>query len=231
MNENELENHEIEFEPNEATLKSIEELESGSFDDDVPQEQGVDFELSDDARKAMIYLASNAVVDRSENKEIFSEILQYRERIGYFMHAFNASMIIDEKLGLIYLDVKEDEVPSLFTRRTLSVYDTLLLLQLRKYHLERTNAGERLVVISLDKLESMMLPFAAITNRESQGKKTLSGRIEKMLKPYKLLRNIRNSEERFEIRPLICHIVNAEFLNAMLQEYEALLVSDKQNLP
>src|SRR5699024_9168004 len=104
--------------------------------------------------------------------------------------------------------------------RTLSVLDTLLLLILRKHYQERQAAGERKVMIDIDRVETQLTPFTELVNHASKDRKKIVSNL-KTLVERKLLLNVR-SGERYEISPLIRYVVNAEFLEAMLSQYHEL---------
>lgn len=199
------------------------------------------------AKKALVYLMRQGVVLQSQKPQVFANILQYEEMIMRHLSEVYLSLIIDERQGILFIarsDYQEtqdeqsdfdnetrdeDDISSLINRKTISVYDSLLLLILRKYYQERENSGEQQIIIDIDKLEDLLSPFLPLTNYEGKGKKQLLGRINSLLKPHKIVQNIRNSDERFEITPMIRYVVNANFLHAMLQEYEQLLQKNQEN--
>lgn len=70
-------------------------------------------------------------------------------------------------------ELGDEDITWMIQKRTLTVYDTLLLLNLRKYYQERQNLGETEIIIDIEKLESLMSPFLPLTDHGSKDKKTL----------------------------------------------------------
>lgn len=200
------------------------------------------------AKKTLVYLMRQGVILQSQKPQVFAKVLQYKEMIIQHLSQVYLSLIIDERQGVIFIaraDYQdnqdendeadnemsdEEDISSLINRKTISVYDSLLLLLLRKYYQERENAGEQQIIIDIEKLEGLLSPFLPLTNYESKGKKQLIGRINGLLKPHKIVQSIRNSDERFEITPMIRYVVNADFLQSMLTEYELLLQKSQSNI-
>lgn len=193
------------------------------------------------AKKTLVYLMRQGVILQSKKPKVFDNVLQYKEMITHHLSEVYLSLIIDERQGVLFItrsnhqevqdesndldDEMSDEeyVSSLFNCKTISVYDSLLLLILRKYYQERENSGEQQIIIDVEKLEGLFLPFAPLTNYETKERAKLINKLKNFAKSYKILQSIRNSDERFEITPMIRYVVNADFLNAMLTEYEVLL--------
>jgi hypothetical protein len=114
-----------------------------------------------------------------------------------------------------------DESATLIPKRTLSLFDTLILLVLRKHYQDRESAGEQKITIDIERLESYLTPFLPITDHASKDRKKLLVRVKEMVK-RKVLSTIRGEEDRYEITPIIRYVVNAGFLETMLAEYTAL---------
>ena len=139
-------------------------------------------------------------------------------------------MVLDERAGIAFVatlqkeedaeldDFADNEIVSLISTRTLSLYDTLLLLVLRKHYQDRETAGEQLVVIDRERVESYLTPFLPLTNSTKADWRKLGPALERMVKK-KILRKIRGSKDRYEITPVIRYFVSAEFLENMLGEY------------
>lgn len=115
-------------------------------------------------------------------------------------------------------DLELDESTTLIPRRTLSLYDTLILLVLRKHYQDRESAGEQKITIDIERIESYLTPFLPITDHASLDRKKLLARV-KALVSKKVLATIRGVEERYEITPIIRYVVSASFLESMLDEY------------
>ncbi|MFU7548289.1 DUF4194 domain-containing protein, partial [Pseudomonas paraeruginosa] len=62
----------------------------------------------------------------------------------------------------------------MINKRTLSLYDTLLLLVLRKYYQERETAGEQKIIIDIERIEALMTPFLPLTYSSRSERRTLN---------------------------------------------------------
>ncbi len=148
----------------------------------------------------------------------------------YLLQLFiNSSLVLDQRAGVAFIagldesDVEEEEAVSLITRRTLSLYDTLLLLVLRKHYQERETVGEQRVIIDIERVEANLSPFLPLTNSTRSDRKKLDASLQKMVERH-ILSSVRGSDDRFEITPIIRYVVNAEFLESMLAEYKQLAI-------
>ncbi|WP_019674153.1 DUF4194 domain-containing protein [Psychrobacter lutiphocae] len=120
------------------------------------------------------------------------------------------------------IEADDDNTPSLITKRTLSLYDTLILLVLRKYYQEREASGEQKIIIDIERLSSLLTPFLPLTDHASKDQKKLVARLKELSRRH-LLTSVRGTDERYEITPLIRYVVNADFLESMLGEYMRLV--------
>jgi hypothetical protein len=143
-------------------------------------------------------------------------------------------LILDEKQGIAFIinveqpedepkDESQEDFPVLIRKRTLTLYDTLVLLILRQYYQERETAGEQKIIIDIDRIQSSLVPYIPLTNHDSKDRKKLNGALDKFSEK-KVLSNLRGEEGRYEITPIIRYVVNAEFLQNLLTEYQELAV-------
>ena len=116
------------------------------------------------------------------------------------------------------IDSTDDHTHSLISKRTLTLYDTLILLMLRKYYQERETSGEQKIIIDIERLSSLLTPFLPLTDHTSRDLKKLSARLKELSRRH-LLSSIRGTDDRYEITPLIRYVVSADFLESMLDEY------------
>ena len=208
-----------------------------------------DSDMPADARRALIYLSQQGVVLHSSKPQLFDNIVRHQASMRRHLSEIYCSLIIDEHSGVAFVaradfvaenheqlagldkfdndieqaELGDEDITSMIQKRTLTVYDTLLLLNLRKYYQERQNLGETEIIIDIEKLESLMSPFLPLTDHGSKDKKKLSGRLEFFAKNHKLVAIKRGNAERYKITPMIRYVVNASLLQAMLNEYKALL--------
>ena len=225
--------------------------ENGSFDaqSNAQSTAITDSDMPADARRALIYLSQQGVILHSAKPQLFDNIVRHQTSIRRHLSEIYCSLIIDEHSGVAFVaradfvaenheqltglddfdndaeqaELDGEDITSMIQKRTLTVYDTLLLLNLRKYYQERQNLGETQIIIDIEKLESLMSPFLPLTDHGSKDKKKLSARLEHFAKNHKLVTLKRGNAERYEITPMIRYVVNASLLQAMLNEYIALL--------
>lgn len=143
------------------------------------------------------------------------------ETSGSSQDSFDSASTSDPKdlLADELIDSTDDEhTHSLISKRTLTLYDTLILLMLRKYYQERETSGEQKIIIDIERLSSLLTPFLPLTDHTSRDLKKLSARLKELSRRH-LLSSIRGTDDRYEITPLIRYVVSADFLESMLDEY------------
>lgn len=182
-----------------------------------------------DARRALVSLLRHGVILAAQKFKLFNVICLYESDIRRHLSDMYLNLVLDKKAGICFVasvdeddDGHDDEDPvSLITRRPLSLYDTLLLLVLRKHYQERETSGEQKVVIDIERIEAQLNPFLPLTNNAKGDRRKLAASLKKMLEK-KVIALMRGSQDRFEITPLIRYVVNAQFLETMLAEYQRL---------
>lgn len=192
--------------------------------------------MPDEARHALVYLMRQGVVLAADKPHIFSAICRYQREIrGHLADVF-LYLMLDEKNSVAFValenqqldnenpftDADEDEenARSLITPRTLTVFDTLVLLALRKHYQERETAGEQKIMMDKDRLLANILPMMQAHEREKTDKAKLSGCLKRFTE-RKILRKMHNDDERFEITPLIRYIIDTNQLNDFIAAYQA----------
>ena len=189
-----------------------------------------------DAKRAMVSLLRQGVLLMSQKSKLFETICRYQDDVRRHLSDMYLNLVIDEKSGVAFVaslnqedlsdsetitaDTHEESI-SLITRRTLTLFDTLLLLVLRKYYQEREISGEQKVVIDVERIDSNMTPFLTLTNNSKSDRKKLDAALQRMI-AKRILSSVRGSDDRYEITPIIRYVVNAEFLENLLSEYHRL---------
>ncbi len=200
-------------------------------DSEEASEEGL---IPHEASRALVYLLRHGVVRSQDKQQIFQSLCKYEEIIATQLKILFLEMLLDKKNGFAMLKQKEgdnevddEEIGSgLIIRYTLSYYDSLVLLMLRKYFKDRENAGEQTVFIDPDQLETMLHPFLSASKSDRMDRKVLHGAL-KRLKDKKIITQPRGDRERYEILPTIRHVVNVDFLEVMLEEYAVLAEKGK----
>jgi hypothetical protein len=185
--------------------------------------------LPPEARRALIALLRHGVIMADGKRLLIEALCRYRAGIQEHLADINLRLLLDEKAGMAILlsqgnedgGDEDDESGSLISRRTLSLYDTLLLLVLRKHYQEREAAGEQRVIIDNERIETALRPFLPLTNSSRGDQRQLNGALNNM-KERRILAAVRGEDDRYEITPVIRYVVNAAFLEQMLTEYTKL---------
>lgn len=188
------------------------------------------FDLPAEARRALISLLRHGVILTTQKAKLFESLCRYQNAIRQHLSQIYLRLVLDDKAGVAFIvsldsemeaeenPLAEDEVVSLISRRTLSLYDTLLLLVLRKYYQDRETAGEQRIVIDIDRIESYLTPFLPLTNSTKSDRNKLFSALNN-LESRKIVTALRGSDDRFEITPVIRYVVGAEFLETLLAKY------------
>lgn len=182
-----------------------------------------------EARRALVLLLRQGVVMADSKRLAFEALCRHEGLIAEHLGNMFMRMLLDMKAGIAILlqqdaleqDEETDETSRLINKRTLSLYDTLLLLVLRKYYQERETAGEQKIIIDIERIEALMTPFLPLTYSSRSERRTLNGSLA-LLKDKRLISAVRGDDERFEITSVIRYVVNADFLERLLEEYERL---------
>jgi hypothetical protein len=204
-----------------VTLLSKDEADSETVPD---VENG---KMPPEARRALVSLLKYGVILASQKGKLFDSICRYQCAVRHHLADVYLKLVLDEKTGVAFVSQKDEsddgdlDAVSLITRRTLSLYDTLLLLVLRKHYQERESSGEQRIIIDIERIEANLTPFLPLTNSMKSDRRKLIAALNKMIEK-RLLTKVRGSNDRLEITPVIRYVVNAEFLEKMLEEYQGL---------
>jgi len=197
---------------------------------DLTSENPSNFEsgkMPPDAKRALVSLLKHGVILAAQKNNLFESVCRYQSAIKNHLADVYLKLVLDEKSGVVFVaqmdesEYEDQDAVSLMTRRTLSLYDTLLLLVLRKHYQERESAGEQRIMIDIERIEANLTPFLPLTNSMKSDQRKLSSALNRMKEKH-LLSNVRGSDDRFEITPIIRYIVNAEFLEKMMEAYKSL---------
>lgn len=212
------------------TVEDSQRDEDASLFDDTAADDSNEKTMPPEARRALVSLLRQGVILYARKAKLFESLCQHQAAVRRHLSEVYLKLVLDERAGVAFVagiqseedderDNWDDEEPvSLISKRTLSIYDTLLLLVLRKHYQDRETSGEQRIVIDTERIESHLTPFLPLTNSTKSDRKQLSTALQKMVKK-KILSPVRGSDDRFEITPVIRYVVNAEFLESMLNEY------------
>ncbi|MBN6710608.1 DUF4194 domain-containing protein [Haemophilus haemoglobinophilus] len=196
-----------------------------SNQENTPQEIASPFVMPEEARRVLVYLYKQIAILNSQTPHLFTALCRYEQPIRQHLAEVYLQLVLDEQFGVAFIKMAEADIDdetdlplSLMSKRQLSLYDTLILLVLRKHYREREDSGEKKIIIDIERLEAYLSPFVPLTDHASKDRKKLIAKV-KDLQKRKLLASVAGSEDRFEITPLLRYVVSAEMLDTMLQAY------------
>lgn len=208
--------------------------EDEQFDHNENQQSSqIEESIPEGARHALVTLLKHGVILAAQKKILFENVRIHQVLITARLNELYLKLVLDERAGIAYIEQQtqedqydeDDEIVQLISPRMLSLYDSYLLLILRKFYQERQALGEDTVMIDLERIELAMRPFLKLSQSQSIDQKKLSGAV-KQFQTRKLLINIRGEENRFEISPIIRYVVDVTTLENLLAQYQKLLSSD-----
>ncbi len=191
-------------------------------------------DMPHEARRVLVHLMRQGTLLASQNQKLFEQLCRHESGIRRHLSEVWLQLVLDPHAGVAFVATLNSEnaeatddidgledATQLITKRTLSLFDTLLLLVLRKHYQERETAGEQKIIIDIERLEACLTPFLPLTDHGSKDRKKLLVRVKEMVK-RKLLASVRGAEDRYEITPVIRYVVSAQFLETMVVEYTRL---------
>lgn len=240
-----------------AEEERLQNVESDALEDATPElaeesqsatgsETDEGAEMPHEARRVLVYLMRQGAIIATQKPKLYQSLGRYQTQVRRHLAEVYLRLVLDEKAGIAFVGRYEqedaattetdtetstegdDDFVSLISKRTLSLYDTLLLLVLRRHYQERESAGEQKVTVDVEKLESYLTPFLPLTNHAKADRKKLNAAIQRLISK-KLLSAIRGSDDRYEITPIIRYVVDAAFLESMLEDY--LRLAHEEQIP
>jgi len=190
----------------------------------------------------LVSLMRQGVVLAARKAKVFEALVRHEDAIRAHLAELYLQLVLDERAGVAFIQSRSSDVlegdddasvdadalaeelddsaegATLIARRTISLYDTLWLLILRKHYQERESAGEQRIVIDIERVESAFVPFLPLTASERSDRRQLNSAITRLVEK-RLLSRVRGDDERFEITPVIRYVVDAAFLDTLLAEY------------
>lgn len=224
-------NAQSENDARDSSLSALEPASSATTETSTDSPSTNNGTLPPEARRALVSLLRHGVVLASQKANLFESICRYQDAVRGHLADIYLKLVLDQRTGVAFVagldeddSEQEEEAVSLISRRTLTLYDTLLLLILRKHYQERETAGEQRIVIDSEKIEANLSPFLPLTNSTRSDRRKLDSALKKMSEKH-ILSAVRGSDDRFEITPIIRYVVNAGFLESMLAEYTRLALA------
>lgn len=189
-------------------------------------------------RAAMIHLLAKGSVLQRSRPEHYNALRANRQVVDEILADLELTAFVDDGAGMIALrsqgaessapgdgmEEGDDDRPALIRRQRLSLYQTFVVLILRRHHRDRSMAGDSKVTIEVEQIEQALVPFMPLTQSQTREDKRLNGAIA-LCKRHGILASVRGDEQRFEILPTIRLVVHADWLDSLLEKYRQLAAS------
>lgn len=202
-------------------------------------------EFSAEIRNTIIELLKHGSLTFAERPNMYKTLCSYQNEISSYLRNINILLAHNEEMGVAYIknlyreeeaaqqktdDILEeqddfDDDSHLISSRTLSEFDSIVILVLRKYYHERYNSGETNVFLDVDQISSLLIPYVGVANSATRTIEKINGTLTKLQEKRLIRKESGNFGDRVEVLPLIRFVINAEFMTQMLEEYHNKLLT------
>ncbi len=189
--------------------------------------------LDPEARRALVTLLKQGVILGEQKRLLYDAVCRHEEAIRHHLADMFLDLLLDPRAEVaIILQQHEDDEEDigesfvkLIQRRPMTLYDSLLVIVLRKHYQQRENIGETRVLVEREQIAAQLLPFLPLSNNSAIDQRKLNGALDKLEK-HKIVARVRGDSERLEITPVIRYVVDSEFLTQLEKEYRKLSQTD-----
>lgn len=202
-------------------------------------------EFSAEIRNTIIELMKHGSLTFAERPNMYKTLCSYQNEISSYLRNINILLAHNEEMGVAYIknlyreeeaaqqktdDILEeqddfDDDSHLISSRTLSEFDSIVILVLRKYYHERYNSGETNVFLDVDQISSLLIPYVGVANSATRTIEKINGTLTKLQEKRLIRKESGNFGDRVEVLPLIRFVINAEFMTQLLEEYHNKLLT------
>lgn len=202
-------------------------------------------EFSAEIRNTIIELMKHGSLTFAERPNMYRTLCSYQNEISSYLRNINILLAHNEEMGVAYIknlyreeeaaqqktdDILEeqddfDDDSHLISSRTLSEFDSIVILVLRKYYHERYNSGETNVFLDVDQISSLLIPYVGVANSATRTIEKINGTLTKLQEKRLIRKESGNFGDRVEVLPLIRFVINAEFMTQLLEEYHNKLLT------
>jgi len=167
-----------------------------------------------------------SVMNREDNPSRWQQLLNSQSELREYLSRMALDLVIDEEEGFAYLrnlDLQEESVPRLISRRPLS-YPVSLLLALLRRKMSEHDAGSGEVRIILDKQDvlDMLAVYFPVGMNEVQFVRRAEGYMKRAAE-MGFIRYLGEDKQKLEIKRILKAFVDAQWLNELdlkLNEYK-----------
>ncbi len=224
-------------EPSQIFDSKSNDAEDAPFDDDQVEDEyeGEDLIPSDLStanedslvpvvlKQAMSLLVTRGAFFREDKPAMFEALRDNEEEAGAFFASIFMVLVINPSSGLAIIQPEDTDVPhnALVRPRSLSLYDSVVLVQLRKHYQEKVIAGEEGVYIDVEEIEQAITPLLPVASSETRDRSKLNAALSRFGE-QKILRKAQGRDKHYEITPVIQHVVNGDMLAELEKKYRSL---------
>lgn len=166
------------------------------------------------------------IVNEASDTRIWNTIMEQQVYIESYVSKIGLRLMIQSQDGYAYLKQNDDEendksIPRLITRRQLKYLTSLILVLLRKELIElNKNSDLGRYVISKESIIEKVRPYLKDTNDEAKQRKEIEAEINAVEK-MGFIRLLKNSNDEYEIIPLLRGFVDAQWLQEFDEKLKA----------
>lgn len=179
------------------------------------------------ARRALLQLLRGPMVTASRHGELWAAIALNRPLIESALANLFLTLVVSETEGIAFVrdaPAIDDRIPTAVRKQKLTFVDTILLLTLRRLLLLEGNG--RAFVSKREVFDQLSAYRTATALDEAGFLKKLEASWSKFVKAVIVLPT--EDEGRFEVSPVLALIFNAEEIEAVQAEYQALAAEDDE---
>jgi len=158
------------------------------------------------------------VTHRADDEPLWQALVEHQARVREHVAVIGLELVLDEAEGWAYLRQRPQEegatpLPRLVARRPLAYPVSLLLALLRKRLAEfDAKSGDTRLVLRRDEIVELMRIFLPATANEAKQLDRLDAHIKKVIE-LGFLRQLRGSEDQFEVQRILKSFVDAQWLH------------------
>ena len=179
------------------------------------------------ARRALLQLLRGPMVTAARHGELWAAIVSNRPLIESALADLFLTLVVSETEGIAFVrdaPATDDRIPTAVRKQKLTFVDTILLLTLRRLLLLE---GSGRAFVSKREVFDQLSAYRTATALDEAGfLKKLEASWSKFIKAAILLPT--EDEGRFEVSPVLALIFNAEEIEAVQAEYQALATEDDE---
>lgn len=174
-----------------------------------------------DVRRAYALLLRGPSIDERHSK-LWPVLLAHEQRLRQLLHSSFHELVIDYDQKVAFareVNAPGLEVPQLLRVVRLTFLESALIVYLRTRLTLADAAGERATLARTELVEHLKAYEASDNVDKARFGRQVDGAIEKA-KKYNLLRQIRNSDDRFEVSPVLKLVFSHEQITELRRTYQ-----------